>query len=141
VVFGAFAMVTSPRFGAAMPLMGSIVTGWPARLFWFGWAAFSLYAARGFYRLERRVWLAYSFVMLFFSISSLVTFLRVDLMDYYRAVELPAWQLEQIAKSPLVRNGMIFRIGGLCALPYFGYLFYLRRFFPANPEPNPPVAS
>ena len=140
LVFGALCMLISPRFSAAFPLMGTLITGWPARVFWFGWAAFSLYAARGFYRLERRVWLIYCGVMLLFSISSFVTFTRGGVLDYYQAVGVPAWQIEQLAQSPLVRNGMMLRICGLCVLPYLGYLFYLRRFFPVNPGPDSPVA-
>jgi hypothetical protein len=141
LVFGALCLVISQRFGAVVPLMGSLVTGWPARVFWFGWAAFSLYAARGFYRLERRVWLIYCGVMLLFSISSFVTLTRVDVLDYYRAMGMPSWQIEHLAQSPVIRNGMLLRVCGLCVLPYFGYLFYLRRFFPANPGQDPPVTS
>jgi hypothetical protein len=141
LVFGAFFVLLSPRVSTAIPLMGSLVTGWPARVFWFGWAAFSLYAARGFYRLERRVWLIYCGVTLLFSISSFMTFTRVDILDYYRAVGVPAWQIENLARSPLIRNGMMLRICALCVLPYLGYLFYLRRFFPASPGPDPLATS
>ena len=126
---GAIYVVLMPRFGAAMPLAGFLVTGWLARIVWFGFAGLSAYAAWGFYRLKPSVWLLYTIAIVVFGLSSTVTFLRIDLLDYYRAVGMPESQIKQIAVSPLVHGHMIVWMTGFGVAFFGGYLLYLRRYF------------
>ncbi len=133
--YGAAYVVLMPRFGGAFPLAGILVTGWSARVLWYGFAGLSLYAARGFYRLQPRVWLIYTIAMLAVGLSSLVTFLRVGLPDYYRAIGMSERQVEQISASPLV-HGHAFIWLSLASLAVIaGYLLYLRRYFVAARDP------
>ena len=129
--FGAGYMVLMPRFGGTIPLAGFLVTGWPARVAWVGFAVLSAYGARGFYRLDPRAWLIYSVAIGLFGISSLATFVRIDLLDYYRAVGLPEWQIKQLATSPLVQGHFIIWLSFLSLAIFGGYLLFLRRYFVA----------
>src|SRR5258708_33744181 len=53
--FGAVGMLLMlPVYGRAFPLFGLIITGLPAVAMSLAFAAFSLYAARGFYLLQSR---------------------------------------------------------------------------------------
>lgn len=131
--YGAFSMLTMmPQFGAAFPLAGFVVTGWLSWALWLGFVGFSLYAAWGFYHLRYRVWLIYTVGIVLLGLSSVVTFLRIDLLKYYRMAGFPEWQINQIAVSPLVRGPMIvwFSVLGLILLG--GYLAFLRRYFIAT---------
>lgn len=114
---------------AAYPIFGYIVTGWPARPLWLGFVAFSLYSARGFYRLCRRVWLVYTVVLLALSVSSIATFLHGDLIALYQAAGMPEWELKQVARSPLIRSNLFVWYAAVGALIYGGYLLYLGRYF------------
>lgn len=139
--FGGIYLLLMPRFGAAIPVAGAIVTGWTARLLWLGFIAVSLYSAWGFYRLDRRAWLIYTAMILVLGISNVVTFLRVDLVDYYRALGMPAFQVEQIARSPIVRGPFVVA-GSVVSLGFFGgFLLYLRRYFVAAKEPMPTAGA
>jgi hypothetical protein len=128
-LFGGIYVLLMPRFGAAVPLAGFLVTGWPARILWFGFAGFSLYAARGFYRLQRRVWSIYTVAIIAMGLSSMITFIRIDLLDYDRAIGLPDWQIKQIAASPIIHGHMIIWMSALSVILFGGYLLYLRRYF------------
>ena len=134
-VCGGACVALMPRFGAAMPVAGFVLTGWLARVIWMGFAGLSFYAAWGFYRLQPRAWLIYTITILAFGVSSTVTFLRVDLLDYYRLIGLPERQIKQIAASPLVHGHAILWLPGLSVVIFGGYLLYLRRFFPRSGVP------
>jgi len=134
-VYGAGCLLFIPGFGAVMPLAGFMVTGWPARLLWFGFAGFSIYAARGFYRQIPRVWLIYTVVVVGFGLSSVLTFLRVDLLEYYRTVGLPEWQIKQMAANPLMKGNFIVGLSALSMTLFVGFLLYLRRYFSQGSKP------
>lgn len=137
--YGAFSMLTMmAQFGAAFPLAGFVVTGWPSWILWLGFVGFSLYAAWGFYHLRYRAWLIYTTVVMLLGISSVVTFLRIDLLDYYRMSGFPEWQINQIAASPLFRRHMMVWLSLVGIILLGGYLAYLRRYFLApRPSPDP----
>ncbi|MCX6956772.1 MAG: hypothetical protein NTV51_31990, partial [Verrucomicrobia bacterium] len=103
-VFGAVCLLAMPRFGGTFPLAGFIVTGWTARLIWLGFAAVSLYAAWGFYHLRRRAWQIYLVLVVLSGASSILTSIRVDLMNYYRQIGMSQAQLAQLADSPLMQG-------------------------------------
>ena len=133
-VYGAGCVIFMPGFGAAMPLAGFLVTGWPARLLWFGFAGFSIYAARGFHRQNPRVWLIYTVVVVCVGVSSILSFLRIDLLEYYRAVGFPEWQIKQLAANPLVKGNFIVGLSALSLTLFVGFLLYLRRYFPGKQQ-------
>lgn len=137
--WGAIYVVLMPRFSAAVPLAGFLVTGWLARVIWFGFAGLSLYAAWGFYRLRYRAWLIYTVAIVAFGLSSLATFSRIDLLDYYRAVGMPDWQIRQIAASPLIQSHALLWISALSIVLLGGYLLYLRRYFVAAKDRSIPA--
>ena len=122
-------IILLPQFGAAIPLAGTIVIGWPARLLWWGFAAFSILSARGFYRLAPRAWSIYTIGILAFWILSTATFLRIGLLEYYHAIGLPDWQVEQVSHSPLAQGHLFIYVSAISLVIYGGYLLYIRRYF------------
>ena len=131
-VAGSVSVLALPGSGAVFPLFGYLATGWAGRVLMWGFAVFSLYAARGFYRLNRGVWLAYMGTMITAMISMAVTFLVVGLPEYYRASGLPEWQLEQVLNNPLIHSDLMVAFPVVSGLAYLGYLIWLRRFFPVD---------
>ncbi|HWA26860.1 MAG TPA: hypothetical protein VG734_14470 [Lacunisphaera sp.] len=127
--YGAFAIVMTPWFGSAFPLFGYVVTGWPAKLLLFGFGAFSLFAARGFYRLQPRFWLLYTALVTAMGISTIITFLRVDVLVFYRSAGMPETQIQQIAANPVMQGHFMAWLMALSMGLYLGYLLYLRRYF------------
>jgi len=130
--FGAVMMLfILPVYGRVFPLAGFVVQGWPARMLWLVVIAFLAYAARGCYRLELRTWWVYLVGTLLLWSSSLVTFQRLGLVEFYRLMGIPQRQLELMARNPLLANGSILWVGLLSMVIFLGYLFYVRRYFPA----------
>lgn len=129
------------NWGSVVPVAGMLVHGLPARALWLAYALFSLYAARGFYRLQRHVWWIYLVVLILVWVSFLVTFERNGMIGYLRAVGFPEAQLRQTTNNPMPQGpGIIWFSGGLTMAVYVGYLCYLRRFFKASEnEPSGPA--
>jgi hypothetical protein len=131
-IFGAaMLLLILPVYGRVFPLAGYMILGWPARGLWLAVIAFMVYAARGFYRLDQRVWWIYTVGALALWSSSLVTFQRVGLVDFYRRMGLPERQLELMAQNPLLLNGSILWLSLLSMMVFLGYLLYVRRYFSA----------
>jgi len=129
-IFGAaMLLLILPTYGRVFPLAGVVLQGWPSRVLWLAVTAFMLYAARGFYRLDLRVWWIYTVGALVLWASSLVTFQRVGLVDFYRQMGLPERQLELLARNPMLVNGSILWLSLLSMVLFLGYLLYVRRFF------------
>jgi len=63
--------------------------------------------------------------------SSLVTFQRVGLVDFYRQMGLPERQLELMAHNPMLVNGSILWLSLLSMVIWLGYLLFVRRYFTA----------
>ena len=126
----AMLLLMLPVFGRVFPLAGTLVQGWPARLLWLGVIAFMIYATRGFYRLDLRTWWIYLIGALLLWSSSLATFLRIDLIDYYRLMGLPERQLERMAHNPLISHGPLLGLSLLSMAAFLSYLLYVKRYFP-----------
>lgn len=130
--FGALSLLLMiPLYGRAFPLAGQVVTGGVARLLWLIVFAFMAYATWGFYRLDRQAWRVYLIGAVVLWVSSIATFLRIGVMEYYREAGMPQHQLDLMASNPLLTSSSLLGISIAGAALYFGYLFYVRRFFTA----------
>ncbi len=128
-------------YGHIFPLFGSIVQGVPARILWVALVAFLLYAARGFYRLDRRVYWTYLAGALLLWSSSFVTFLRVDMVDYYRLAGMPERQLAHIAQNPLMAHNTLALVNVATMVVGLAYLLYVKRFVPAAATDHPAAVA
>ena len=128
--FGAVCMLMMlPLYGRAFPFFGVILKGLPAAVIYLLFAAFSIYAARGFYRLQPRAFWIYFVVIVIFGMSGIVSFSGGHLMDYYQAIDLPKAQLQQIEQMPLMHSQSLTWMGATGVLLYAGFLLWLKRYF------------
>ena len=129
-VFGAVCMIMMlPLYGRAFPFFGVILKGLPAAAIYLVFAAFSIYAARGFYRLQIKAFWIYFVVIVVFGMSGIVSFSGGHLMDYYQAIDLPQAQLQQIEKMPFIHSQYLGWMGATGLLLYAGFLLWLKRYF------------
>jgi len=127
--FGAVSLLMMlPLYGGAFPLAGYVVTGAVARLLWLIVIVFLVYAGWGFYRLDRQAWRVYLVGSVALWTSSLVTFGRIGLVEYYRQAGMPRHQLELMASNPLLTPASLLGISAVGAALYLSFLFYVRRF-------------
>ncbi|MES2697377.1 MAG: hypothetical protein V4773_28180, partial [Verrucomicrobiota bacterium] len=126
---GALSLLFTPAFGGAFPIGSFVLAGWPARLVWLAFGAFSFYAARGFYRCDLRVWRVYLIVVAVFGANGAVSLHLLGMEGYYRASGFSEEQLAVVLQSPMVRSNSMLWVGLLSGGCFLGYLIYIRRYF------------
>ena len=102
-----------------MPFMGTVVTGPPAALTFFGLAVLCAFVAVQLYRLKENAW----WTLVLLQIAGVV----IGVLTLVRTPAAPATaqaDLSQVYREPLVIALMI-----ATWLAYFAFLMYLRRFF------------
>ncbi|HEY5791964.1 MAG TPA: hypothetical protein VIS74_01620, partial [Chthoniobacterales bacterium] len=139
VVWFGFAALTSLAvaiFGpAVLPVFGVFVIGWPAQLLIGASALLWIYGAGAFYRLDRKGWWVIAIGLLVFVVSSAITYACADILEIYPKLGYSPEQVAQIAKFNFVKGALGVGFVVLWAVPVFGYLFYVRKFFPGiRPE-------
>ncbi|HAB17459.1 MAG TPA: hypothetical protein PLX89_21500 [Verrucomicrobiota bacterium] len=113
-----------------LPFFGVVLTGWPALLGYVIIAAFWAWSALAMYRLDVRGWwvLLVSFAIL--TLSNVVMYSQYNLVEILELMRYPEAQLAMFRKMPLF-NGRAMAWGmGLFSIPFFAYLWYIKRFFP-----------
>jgi hypothetical protein len=126
---GLFMLLMPPIYHGVAPFFGVLISGIPGTLFYLAISALWMYSAWTIYHLKVSGWWVVLIVTLLFSVSNLLTFTRVDLMQMYRMMGYPEAQIEQLQRLQFLQSGaMIWMIAG-GFLPLVLYLLYVRRFF------------
>jgi len=112
-----------------MPFFGMLLTGVPGAVFCLAMAALWTYAAWLFYRLNSNGWWLIFVATCVFTVSSVSTFARHDMLEMYQLMHYPKAQLEQIQLSGLLEGNRMSWLVSLSMLPFLGYLLFIRKFF------------
>lgn len=127
---GAVAVLPMPlAYKSVMPFFGILLTGLPAALLFVAWGAGSAWLAWAFYRLQPVAWWVAVIVFALASVSSVITFARVDLMEMYRLMGYSQQQLDQIQKFNFFSGKTMAIWTACCMAPWLGYLFWIKKFF------------
>ena len=87
------------------------------------------YSAYAMYKLDMRGWWLNFVSFCVLGISHWVTYARQDLMEFYRLAGYADEQLEQLQKFSASSGSLVVWGTLLVALPFLGYLIYLKKFF------------
>jgi hypothetical protein len=130
LAFGAVSMLPMLVFNCVAPCFGRLVSGPPGALIIFAMIAVWSYCARAVYRLQPAGWWTILIVFSVMTVSALVTFARVDLLEMYRLMGYPEEQIKQIEQyNFLFKGGNMLWLMSASVLPVFGYLLYVKKFF------------
>jgi hypothetical protein len=122
-------MLLMPISGhGVMPFFGIFLTGVPGTMFCLAIATLWSYAAWSLYKLEQRGWWLILIALCVFMASALLTYARHDVMEMYRLMGYPEAQIEQIQKSGLLVGNRMMWLMAFSALPFLGYLLFIRKF-------------
>ena len=128
--FAAMTLLTMPvAYNGALPLFGAILSGFAGGIGWLVLAALLGYAAWSIYRLRVTGWWIMVAVLAVFTVSNVITFSRVDLMDLYRRMGYPEHQLELFEKMNIFSPGQIVVWNVVCAISIVGYLIFIKKHF------------
>ncbi|NLS95426.1 MAG: hypothetical protein GXX96_25075 [Planctomycetaceae bacterium] len=131
--FGAVSMVFTLGYGA-IPFFGVILKGVPAVVVILGFILLFAYLAWAVYKLKMSAWVTTLLVYVLFGLSTIVTFSRVKMVDYYREIGLPEEQIEMVQRSGMLSRMNIPVMIGVGFVVIIAYMLWVRRYFVARSE-------
>lgn len=125
-------------FGMAMynwtiPFFGNVLSGRTGEIIIVLYIALFAYIAYGTYRLDMKGWWTAFLAIIFWSISTIITFVCRNIQDYYDKMGISGQQLESIKNfGTMFGSSMIYFIASW-SLIILAYLIYIRRYFKSAP--------
>lgn len=130
LAFGAFSMLSMPlAYNSIMPFFGTLISGAPATVFCLVITSLMAWTAWANYRLEPAAWWVTVALYAVMMLSAALTFARFDLIEMYRQMGVPPDQMAQIEKFSFLRDRSAAWWMLLFAVPFFGYLLWVKRYF------------
>lgn len=114
---------------SVVPCFGRLLSGPPGAVVILMLMALWSYSAWAMYRLKPAGWWIMLITFTAMMVSSLLTFSRVDVVEMYRLMGTPEQQIQQIQQYGFLQGRNMLLLIALCALPLFGYLLYVKKYF------------
>jgi len=137
--FMAASMLSTGLYGWAIPFFGHIVTGLAGAAVAIVTALIFGYSGWGTYRLHAKAWWVAFVVCILSAVSSVLTFSRVSLVDFWAGMNLPAEQLEMMKGLDFMQSPLFVLYGGAWFAVCIGYLLYVKKYFNTPRELQTPV--
>lgn len=131
--FWAVSMPFTVCYGCAIPFFGRILTGLSGAGVVLLVMLLAGYVAWGTYRLSINAWWCAVLVIIGWALSAVITFSRVNILDFYEKMNFPEQQLDAMKQIIISQDYMVLFLG-LWAVAFLGYLLYTRRYFVRPPE-------
>ncbi len=116
-------------YNSVVPFFGHLLTGAPATallvLVTVAWG----YSAWATYKLKPVGWWIVTVGCALFSVSAVLTFGRVDLVDMYQAMGYSGRDVQMLRQFPLVRGQALTVMTAALMTPFIGYLLWMKRYF------------
>ncbi len=116
-------------YNCAVPFFGIILTGLPGAGWMLLCAGVGILLAIRLYKLRPAAWWATLAALLVFVISYSLTFARIDMMDYYAIMGLPAEQLELMRNMPMTQGNVMWPMMVIYAIPFLAFAISIRKHF------------
>jgi len=136
---GAVTMLIFPlAYGGLMPFFGTIVSGLPGTLLTMGLAGLSLWIGWMWYRLKVIGWWALAATMIVLSLSNIITFSHLDIVELYQKMGFPQAQIDLIRRQGLISSRFMVWNSLVWLAPMLGYMLWAKRYFRPAPGDRPP---
>jgi hypothetical protein len=129
---GSVSMIFSLSYGGVVPFFGFLLKGVSGALAIVGITILFAYLAWATYKLKMAAWWTTLVVYLVFGISTVVTFWRISMIEFYRELAFPEEQLELIEKSGMIEAMNMPLMMGASFAVLVGYMLWVRRYFVAR---------
>ena len=125
----AVSVLVMPAYRFVMPFFGVLVDGAVGAVLWL--LVLIVFAALAWGTCRRRLWAWWGgvFVTVVAAVSSVLTFARIDLLDFYRAIELPADQLALLSALATPGRGTVALLWLVVWGSFLAYLASVRKLF------------
>ena len=137
LLFGCWAasMALMGFYGWAFPFFGCVLSGTVGALVALVFALLSAYVAWGAYRLRIKAWWCSIVLTIAWTLSVGITFLHVDMCEFYEKMHLPEQQMEMLRKVAMSQGPTMALFMGFWAIGFLGLLLYTKRYFKLKPHP------
>lgn len=138
LMFGFWA-VSMPYMGFynwVLPFFGCILSGPAGAAVAVGLMLLTGYVSWGTWHLRRAAWWCAVLSTLVWTVSTILTFARVDFVQLYEKMNFPAQQIELIKQSGMPQGPAMIWFFSAWFVGFLLYLLYTRRYFlnPASPK-------
>ncbi|MBN2578201.1 MAG: hypothetical protein JXB10_04350 [Pirellulales bacterium] len=129
--YSAISLFSLAAYGFVIPFFGVLISGLPGAIVVLMLIFANAYLAWENYRLKIAAWWGTLLLWIVMSLSSFLTFSRVNLMDMYEKMGIPKSQLEMIHKFGVAEwtSGPMFWLISIFGVMTICYLLYVRRYF------------
>lgn len=136
LMFGCWAicMPSMGFYGWTLPFFGSLVSGPIGVVIVFAIMLLFGYTAWGTYHLKIAAWWCAVLSIMIWGISGILTFSRVNLLELYKKMNLPAQQVELMQQTPLLQTPWMLLFCGAGLVITLAYLLYIRKYFTSQEE-------
>ncbi len=118
-----------------IPFFGVILSGMPGAIVVLVSILLLAYIAWGMYKLDIKAWWCVLLVNIGWFLSTIITFSRVSMLDFYEKMDLPSQQLEMMKQYDLLRGSTMSLFFSFWIIVVLAYLMYIRKYFvDAPPE-------
>ena len=116
-------------FNFAMPFFGTVVSGGQGAIVLLGCSAICITLAFGVHKLRPAAWWGVLVMLCLGVVSQWITYSRIDLMDFYKAMGYSEPMLQQM-RQMVWMDGSTYRVMAIgYAVPGLIYLLLLKRYF------------
>ena len=123
-------MLSLAGYGWTIPFFGTILT----RMTGAGVALVCLmlsgYVAWGLYKLRIQAWWCAVLLIILWALSTVITFSRVSMLDFYEKMNFPERQLEIMKQYDMPEGSTMALFFGLWVVGLLAYLLYTKKYFP-----------
>lgn len=131
--FGVPCMLLMPvLYHGVVPFFGVLLTGVPGSLYYMAAAALWAYCAWRLYKLDVRGWWLILIAMLLYTVSSVMTFARHDVVEMYHAMGYTQAQIDQVQKAGVFTGNSMIWMMLIFMVPFLGYILFVKKFLPGG---------
>jgi hypothetical protein len=123
-------LVAALAYKGVVPFFGMFLVGPLGSALYVGIGLLWGYSAWALYKLDRRGWWIIFVSMALFGVSACLTYSRHDVSELYTLMGFPEAQIAQIEKFGMFKGQAMAWMTLAGVVPFLGYLFYVRKFFP-----------
>ncbi len=121
--------VTVIAYGGVFPFFGIVLSGLAGSVMILLSSAIWGYLAWGLYKLRANAWWGTIGMGVIYMISTIITFIHVDLFDFYRKMGLPERDLQMLKNFNHLNSEMMVVMMIISGLLYSGYLLFIKKYF------------
>ncbi len=119
-------------YHGVVPFFGMFLNGLPGSLFCVAIAALWAYCGWRLYKMDVRGWWLVLIIMSLYMVSTVMTFMRHDMVEMYQLMGYSQAQIDQVQQVGIFTGNNMAWLMLFFFVPFLGYLAYVKKYLPAK---------